>query len=216
MDNVLYDATFWQRWLWQLLSRMGVHNDFQQFSDRWQRGFLTEVHRGAATFGSALRRFLEDRGLTAARIDEVEAASAAKRRELNESVRPLPGVSKTLSQLAAAGIVLGVLANSELSGDELTTRLGRLGLGKKFQFAYSSCERRCAKPDPACYESALIALELAGPQVAFVSTHADDLVGATKLGIHAIGLRADTGTAVSVQRFEELVPICVPSPRCDT
>ena len=94
-------------------------------------------------------------------------------------------------------------------------RLGRLGLGKKFQFAYSSCERRCAKPDPACYQSALTALELAGPQVAFVSTHADDLSGASKLGIRAIGLRADAGAAVTMQRFEELVPICVPSQQND-
>src|SRR5262245_36817798 len=79
LDNVLYDATSWQRWLWHLLSRLGVQRDFSSFCDILQRGYLVDAQRGSRDFSAAFHSFLVDWGLTAGQIDEVEASSAAKR-----------------------------------------------------------------------------------------------------------------------------------------
>src|SRR5262249_20323491 len=67
-DNVICDATHWQRWLWQVLSRVGVQRNFESFSHIWQRGYLVEVQRGAREFSDALHMFLVDWGLPAGQI----------------------------------------------------------------------------------------------------------------------------------------------------
>src|SRR5262245_35636817 len=46
MDNVLYDATLWRRWLWHLVGRMGVHEEYDVFSWTWESRYLVDVHRG--------------------------------------------------------------------------------------------------------------------------------------------------------------------------
>ena len=210
LDNVLHDATHWQRWLWQLLTRMGVQRDFYSFCGIWQRGYLHEVYRGGREFAHALRSFLVDNGLSAGQIDEVEAASAARRRELGENLRPLPGVAKTLSQLATRNIGLGILANSECGGQELRARLERLSLAGRFQFVLSSRDLGHVKPEAACYQSALDMLRLPAHAVGVVSCHAEDLMGAAAAGLKtvAINLEAFSHSDFTLPRFEELLRIC--------
>src|SRR4051794_26486676 len=58
MENVLYDGTLWQRWLWQLMTRLGWQRDFRSFSSIWHRGYLHDVHCGCREFAEALRSFL--------------------------------------------------------------------------------------------------------------------------------------------------------------
>src|SRR6476620_1284951 len=154
-DNVLCDATHWQRWLWQVLSRVGVQRDFENFSHIWQRGYLVEVQRGGRDFSEALRMFRVDWGLRAGQIDELEHASTGRRREMIEHLRPLPGVLSTLVRLADAGIALAILANSEWTAKELNERIERLGLGGRFRTVLSSRDLGCLKPEPASYASAL-------------------------------------------------------------
>jgi putative hydrolase of the HAD superfamily len=211
LDNVLHDATHWQRWLWQLLTRMGLQRDFHGFCAIWQRGYMHEVYRGGREFASALRAFLVDSGMSAGQIDEVEAASAARRRELSESVRPLPGVVKTLSHLAGAGVILGVLANSEWSGNELRERIDRLGLKGRFQFVFSSRDLGHAKPEPSCYQAALDTLRMPSHAVAFVSCETDDLAGAAAVGLRTVAVNVDTEAHAdfSLRRFDELLTVCV-------
>jgi HAD superfamily hydrolase (TIGR01509 family) len=210
LDNVLHDATHWQRWLWQLLARMGVQRDFHSFCGIWQRGYLHEVHRGGREFAPALRAFLVDSGLSAGQIDEVEAASAARRREFGDNVRPLPGVVKTLSHLATAKIGLGILANSECCGQELCERLERLGLAARFQFVLSSRDLGHVKPEAECYQSALDMLRLPAQSVAVVSCHAEDLMGAAAAGLKTVALNVEAYSHAdfTLLRFEELLTVC--------
>src|SRR3981081_3849051 len=46
MDDVLYDATLWRRWLLQLLGRLGLKADYHTFYRTWDAEFLADVHRG--------------------------------------------------------------------------------------------------------------------------------------------------------------------------
>jgi HAD superfamily hydrolase (TIGR01509 family) len=210
-DNVLCDATHWQRWLWQVLSRVGVQRDFENFSHIWQRGYLVEVQRGGRDFSEALRMFLVDWGLRAGQIDELEHASTGRRREMIEHLRPLPGVLSTLVRLADAGIALAILANSEWTAKELNERIERLGLGGRFRTVLSSRDLGCLKPEPASYASALDLLDLPPETVAFVGCTAEHLLGATNAGLRTVAVNCDAGQAVNhcLRHFEELSSVCL-------
>src|SRR5262249_39660427 len=103
MGDVLYDATAWRRWLLQLLSRMGLHAQYRTLFRIWDDEFLADVHRGRREYTEAFQSFLLSIGLSRAQIDEVQAASQARKRDLEAHVRPLPGVRSTIERLAARG-----------------------------------------------------------------------------------------------------------------
>ena len=212
-DNVLYDASHWQRWLWQLLSRLGVQRDFAGFRRIWQRGYLVEAQRGTRDFADAFRAFLADWGLSAGQINEVEAASNAKRREALQNVRPLPGVVKTLATLNESGVTLAALANSELPGRELRDQINRLGLGGRFQTVLSSRDLGCVKPTPNCYQAVLDALRFAPESVLYVGCLGDELSGASAVGLRTAAINADPDTLAdhSCQRIDDLVSLCLPA-----
>ncbi len=213
IDNVLHDATLWQRWLWQLLTRLGMQRDFHSFCTIWQRGYMHDVYCGGRELASAMRAFLTDCGLTTGQIDEVEASSSARRREFCDAVRPLPGVVKTISQLAGSGITLGVLANSECGADELRGRLDRLGLAGRFQFLFSSRDLGHAMPEGACYQAAIDTLRMPSHCVALVSCQHDELAGAASAGMRTVALNVATFSRpdFAVQRFEDLLSVCTPA-----
>jgi len=212
-DNILCDATHWQRWLWQVLSRVGVQRDFENFSRIWQRGYLVDVQRGGRDFAEALRMFLVDWGLPAGQIDELEHASAARRREMIEHLRPLPGVASTLGRLADAGMTLAILANSEWTAQELIERVEHLGLGRQFRVVLSSRDLGSLKPEPASYASALDVLGLPPQAVGFVGCAAEHLQGAADIGLQAMAVNCPAAEAAShrLGHFEELTSVCLPA-----
>jgi len=211
-DDVLCDATHWQRWLWQVLSRVGVQRDFESFSHIWQRGYLVEVQRGGRDFAESLRMFLVDWGLPAGQIDELEAASAARRREMLQHLRPLPGVVSTLTRLADAGVTLAVLANSESTAHELNERIERLGLTGRFRAVLSSRDLGCMKPEPASYQSALDRIGLPPQTVAFVGCVAEHLQGAANVGMSAVAINCPAARTAShsLSHFDELTNLFSP------
>jgi HAD superfamily hydrolase (TIGR01509 family) len=212
-DNILCDATHWQRWLWQVLSRVGVQRDFENFSRIWQRGYLVEVQRGGRDFAEALRMFLVDWGLPPGQIDELEHASAARRREMIEHLRPLPGVVSTLGRLADAGMTLAILANSEWTAQELIERIEHLGLGRQFRVVLSSRDLGSLKPEPASYASALDVLGLPPQAVGFVGCAAEHLQGAADIGLQTVAVNCPAAEAAShrLAHFEELTNVCLPA-----
>ena len=119
MCNILYDDTVWRRWVLQLLSRLGLTTNYCSFFRLWDRDFLDDVHTGRRQFREAFAGFLRCVGLTTGQINEVEAASHARRRHLEKHTRPLPGVRHTLWGLHQAGFVLGLVCDSEHSSSEL-------------------------------------------------------------------------------------------------
>jgi HAD superfamily hydrolase (TIGR01509 family) len=209
MGDVLYDATLWRRWLLQILSRMGVHATYRDFYRVWDRDYLQAVHCGRRDYHEAFCAFLQSLGLARGVIDEIEAASQARRRELIATLRPLPGVRPTLCQLQSAGIGLAVLSDSESPAEELRQRLEKLGIDGCFSAVFSSLDLGFTKPSVRGYETALAALRLPASQVAFVGHDAEELAGAAAVGMPTIAFNYDPDVTADVylERFEELLDL---------
>ncbi|MGH7192158.1 MAG: HAD family hydrolase [Candidatus Saccharimonadales bacterium] len=212
MDDVLHDATLWRRWLLQLLARMGLNTRYRSFFRVWDDEYLDDVHCGRREMGEAFRSFLLAAGLTHAQIDEVVAAGQARKRHLDATLRPLPGVRATIQRLAERGVVLGVLTDSDRCGDELRQTLHRLGLGERFSVVLSSLDIERTKPDAFCYRSALGLMGLDARQVAFVGHAADDLNGARRAGLRTVAFHRAVGVAAGhhLNRFDELLSLIEP------
>ncbi len=207
MCNVLYDNTVWRRWVLQLLSHLGLHANYRCFFRVWDRDYLDDVHRGRRGFGEAFEAFLRSVGLTPGQIDEVNAACQTRRRHLEASARPLPGVKSTLTRLHQRGIVLGAICNSEHPAGVLQERLDRFGIGELFVTVVSSIELRRTIPDAAGYRAALEAMGLPAEQVAFVGHDTAELAGATAVGMPTVAFNFDPDAQADVRlgRFEELL-----------
>jgi len=207
--GVFYDDTVWRRWLLQLLRQVGVHTHYRSFYRIWDRDFLVHVHRGHQTFAQAFHQFMRAIGLSEAQIDEVEAACQARRRTLDASIRPLPGVKSTLTRLKQGGLCLGVLADCELTAAALSERLERIGLGDLISVVISSQDLRQTKPDSACYLAALEALNLSADEVVFVGHDTEELRGATAVGLATVACNFDPDAQADafLGRFEELLDL---------
>ncbi|HVX11246.1 MAG TPA: HAD family hydrolase [Pirellulales bacterium] len=209
MGDVLYDATLWRRWLFQLLGRMGLNARYRTLFGVWDKEFLDDVHRGRREYGEAFQAFLLSLGLSRGQIDEVQAASQARKRELERGARPLPGVRDTVERLAARGLKLAVLSDSDLNGDELQTHLARLGLGGHFSPVISSLDLEYTKPSPVCYRAALAGLGLPAEEVAFVGHDPAELAGAHAVGLRTVAFNYDAGASADhyLTRFDELLQL---------
>jgi HAD superfamily hydrolase (TIGR01509 family) len=207
--GVLYDDTIWRRWLLRVLAQLGLRTDYRSFYYLWEHDFLDDVHRGRREFSEAFQAFLLSAGLTRAQIDEVEAACQARRNQWETTARPLPGVKSTLHRLQAAGVVLGISCDSEHPAGVLGERLERFGLGGLFRTVVSSIDVERIKPDPACYLTAVRAMDLPAGEVAFVGHDAEELAGAAEVGMPTIAFNYDPDARADVflARFEELLPV---------
>ncbi len=204
--GVLYDDTVWRRWLLRLLSHVGLHTHYSSFYYVWDRDFAADVYRGRRTFDDAFAAYLRSAGLPCGLIDEVMAACRGLRRELDASLRPLPGVRCTLARLVKLGMRLGVLSDSELAGDELQARLAGFAPVQAFQVVVSSIDLGCTKPEPVCYREAVMQMGLSPHEVAFVGHDQVELAGAQAVGMPTIALSGspDAEADVYLDRFEQL------------
>ena len=209
MANVLYDASLWRRWLFKLLTRIGVQSSYHSFFQVWDRDYLVAVRRGQGDYHEAFRTFLRSVGLTTGQVDEIEASAHARRRELEFNVRVLPGVQITLARLQISGIKLALLSDSIYSATELQSHLARLGLGERFETLVCSVEVGHTKPDPICYQKALLGLGLSADQVAFVGNKTKDLAGASAVGMQTVAFNyeQDSKADIYIDRFDELVSL---------
>jgi HAD superfamily hydrolase (TIGR01509 family) len=209
MCNVLYDDTVWRRWVLQLLGKMGLYTNYCSFFRLWDRDFLDEVHTGRRDFREAFESFLRCAGLSIGQIDEVEAASHARRRQLEKHARPLPGVRHTLWRLHQSGFVLGLISDSEHSSAELRMRMQRFGIEKLFPTLISSIDLKLCMPEPETYLAAVKSMNLPPEQVAFVGHDRVELAGASAIGMATIAFNFDPDAQadVHITRFEELIPV---------
>lgn len=212
--NVLYDATLWRRWLLQILGRLGLHTNYRSFFRIWDRDFLPQVHCGRRPFSEAFEEFLLSAGLSGGQINEVEAACQARRRELEVTARPLPGVKATLATLHNAGVVLGVQSDCEFTATELGRRLERIGITAPLTAVVTSIDLGRTKPDPVCYLTALDAMKLPAERVAFVGHDTADLAGAAGVGLQTIAFNSDDDAQadVFINRFDELLELVTARP----
>ena len=213
--DILYDDTAWRRWLLRLLTRLGLRAEYGPFFRVFERDFLDDVHCGRRTFDDGMNAFLVSAGLSAGQADEACRALDSYRRRSEADFRPLIGVPETLAQLRSAGVTLGVLCNSERSGDVLHQRLLELLGNSPWTAVVSSWDLGYAMPSPACYRAALAAVKLPADDTAFVGRDATELRGAKRQGLATIAFNADSDARADVhlRRFEELLDITRFSPR---
>jgi len=213
MCNILYDDTVWRRWLLRLLTQFGVQTNCHGIFHVWKRDHLDAVHRGRQRFGAALDSFLASIGLSRAQIEEVQAASQAQRRLIEESLRPLPCVRSTLARIAQRRCILGAVCNSELTSLGLQQRLERFGMAPWFAPAVSSIDLGHTMPDAECYLAATKNMGLSAEQTAFVGHDATELAAAAALGMVTIAFNYDSDVQADVYlgRFEELDAVLLAS-----
>lgn len=209
MDDVLYDATVWRRWLLRLLGNLGLHTHYAPFFHVWEHSYLGDVYCGQREYWDAFRDFLSAVGLSAGQIDEVTAASCARRRQFDRGLRAFPGVKSTLARLSASGMPLGILCNSSHSRTDLQRRLAQIGLANHFEFVISSRDVKRRKPQPESYRLALQRFNLPSNRVGYVGHDAIELGGAAGEGMLAIAFNhgPDVEADVLMERFDELVTV---------
>ena len=184
--GVLFDATSRRRRLWQLVTRLGLPLSYDDFIRPWDAEFLPTVHRAERSYTDALHWFLSSLRLSAADLSELEAAVPLRNEPLETGVRPMPGAVRALNRLSSQGLLLAVLSDSSLPGNELKEQLDGLGLGGRFGVVVTSADLHTVKPARQNYEAVLAAMGLRAQQCAMVAGNAGDLAGACECGWRTI------------------------------
>jgi HAD superfamily hydrolase (TIGR01509 family) len=213
VEDVLYDASAWQRWLGQLFAPLTPRTLESEFQQRWQAEFLPAVYRGQQDFHAAFASCLSALGLTAGHVEEIVAASRAQRRRDAGARRPYPGTRSTLSQLKSAGITCGVLTNTDRTAAALRQDLGKLGLADAFDEYFTSVDMQAHLPASSCFDHALQAVNVAAADVLFVSHDIRELQGAQAAGCQAVAFNARPCVAgiPKIDRFDGLMKLAVPA-----
>jgi FMN phosphatase YigB (HAD superfamily) len=208
-ENVLYDATVWERWLVRLLRHVGVPIDQEAFVRHWEREFAPDIHCGRRDFDEAFRDYLRQLGLTRGLVDEVAAASQGRRHQFRRESRPLPYIRQTMASLAQRGLALGLLADTELTSADLEHHLTRLGFGGRFAFVLSSVELGHTKADSAGYRAAGVRFGKPNDRIAFVGNRPEHLLAAAHLGMPTVAFNYDDEARADLylRQFDELISL---------
>ncbi|NLE37439.1 MAG: HAD family hydrolase [Pirellulaceae bacterium] len=209
LEGVFCDDAVWTRWWFGLLGKLGVQADYSVFCRVWKSRYLETVHRGERSICDAFRQLMTSYGLTPAQVDELELACRARWRKQQRETRLLPGVKRTISRLAAVGMTMGVLCNSECPGTVLRERFDELGLVEVFASVISSLDLGQTKPRPLGYVRSARAMGLDPAEVAFVGHRAAELEGAVAAGMRTIAFNYESEAQADVflGRFEQLTEL---------
>jgi putative hydrolase of the HAD superfamily len=149
-----------------------------------------DLARGASTEGRAaqdsyLAYLLGGLGITDPA--EVEAASAF-RQSYNAPAglfdRAFPGAQSTIRRVKAAGLVVGVVSNSNGNAHAL---LKQAGIGADLDFVIDSAVVGVEKPDPRIFELAVRQAGVAAHEAAYVGDlYSVDVLGSRAAGLHPI------------------------------
>jgi FMN phosphatase YigB (HAD superfamily) len=215
VPDVLYDATLWQRWLFQLLMRMRAAGSYAEFAEAWSSQ-LVDVHRGRREYSEALQTFLLARGLSWAQVDEIEAASRIQRRSLELDVRPLPSAARVVEELNRRKIPLVAWADTPHSAAKWAERLERIVPRAHFAAVLTSFDLECTQPADLCYRAALDALSQSAGNVLYVGHDAQHLAAAARAGMRTAAVNYAPGTRAEylLTRCEELLNLvdCLSAP----
>ena len=215
VDEALYDATAWWRWLSQRLSRFDVCQPFDTLYEKWQTEFLPSVRRGERDRWAALNEFLPTIGLNRAQAGEVIASSQAQYRRLYDHVHPLPGTVETLTQMAHQGIRLVMLRHSRDSLVELHRTLRQWGVGQSIDLVIDGLAASSAGSQEKFFAGISTSIGLPRGSVAFVGRKDRQLAAAKAIGFATINCDGKTGpyTDLSITQIASLIGIVQPAPK---
>ncbi len=127
--------------------------------------------------------FLESLG----RHDDPDATEARRMQIIEDSYQLFTDVLACLSQLRRLGLRLGVITNSEAAHQR--RKLGRVGLRDAFDVVVISGEVGVSKPEPAIFEHACAAIDVAAGEALHVGDRLDlDALGARDAGLSGVWL----------------------------
>lgn len=214
-ENVLYDATGWRRWLFQLLGRMGVSTTFSEFFEPWEVRFRKDVDLGRCDFGSAFSAFLADVGLSEGQIAEIISAGLCRIERFEAEARCLTGVKETLARLVASGIPLYAFLHAPQPSADAARNLERLGLRNLIAGVLTSGDMGCVMPATEAYRGMLERFCLRAEQTVLVASQARRLRGAIRCGISTVAVNSDRETTAdfSLEQFSDLLRIVPPATR---
>lgn len=197
LDDTLFDHQFCSRTALRSIQQKypellgvrfeGLENRYQELLETWHQKFL-EGHIDLEE--SRLRRWaiLLSENIPCEIPDEWAAEAAdAFMRAYQDAYRPVPGALDLLNQLAANNCRVGIVTNHTLL--EQTTKLDRIGIARYVETLVVPEAIGFSKPDPRIFEAALT--ELGGTperSVMIGDSWTSDIMGARKLGLHAIWL----------------------------
>jgi FMN phosphatase YigB (HAD superfamily) len=209
-SGVLYDATPRRRWLWQLVTRLGIRLAYADFIRPWEDLFLPPVQCGKKSYSESMREFLTSLGISAADLSEVEAAMPLRGQSLESGVRPLPGVARVLSRLASSGLQIAALCDCSLPSGELKEQLDQLGLGGFFSAIITSVDLGAIKPEQKNYEAIEATIGCTAAECVMVSSQSADLLGANLRGWRTIAFATGASCqadarVLSVTQMTEIV-----------
>jgi len=206
VDNVLYDSTFWDRWLFKLLNRFGVVGSYLCHERVWALDYLPAVNRGLVDYWVALRRYLISVGLTSAQIEEVVAASKIRHANSLESRRLFPAARIALLRLSSA-LPITLVANTFETGSQVSSNLRRSGISSNVASVLTSRDVGEFMHHEKFLKAALKKMSLRSQvHVGLVSKNSEILAQASQLGLSTIGVAigAEMKCDWKFDRFEQL------------
>jgi len=113
--------------------------------------------------------------------DAIEMTRVANDTDLGIWCEPVEGLNGTLDDLAARGLKVGVISNSD---GKVEWRLEELGIRDRFDFVIDSAIVGVSKPDRRIFQNALDQSSLSGPEAIYVGDYYEvDVRGARAAGM---------------------------------
>jgi len=208
VGDILFDATAWRRWLAEELSRRGKEVTYPELVSAWE-GLLVDVYKGRDNYWDAFAKLMQHFGVPSNDVAEVETRAREKGRSVQLDRTPMPQVPQTLRQLHEAGIVLVALSDTESGEPGVRKILDQLGIEKYFTAVASSLDIGHAKPEPEAFDHAIQATGLPKAQCGFVAHDIDELEGAQKHDLYAIGYNyhPNAPADVFIENFSQLLKL---------
>ncbi|PAY19331.1 hypothetical protein CKO51_12015 [Rhodopirellula sp. SM50] len=206
--DILFDASRWRRWLADYLTRHGNPVTYPQLVAIWEK-HLVSVYRAKRDYWVAFVDMLSELGIPDDVHSNIIDKAKAKGAELQQQRQPMPMVVETLAALSDQGIRLAVLSDSESGEVGVRKILRQLGVESNFDAVISSADIGLVKPEPAAFQAAADAIDLAIAECGFVGHDVDELQGAREIGLFAIGYNFDPDAPadVYIQHFDELIEL---------
>ena len=198
-DAVLFDLLTALLDSWSLWNAVAGSDDAGR---RWRAEYLRLTYRTGAF------RPYEDIVAEAAEAVGLERRLAANLDSRYSELQPWPGVQRTLRDLKAAGVRLGVVTNC-------SERLGHVAvscLGVELDAVVTAERAGFYKPDPRPYRLGLRELGVDSSRCLFVAGSAYDLVGTGKVGLptywhNRSGMAAPEGAEAPLVQEARLEPL---------
>lgn len=159
-----------------------LHLPADEFYEKWM---TVNSQRLSGDFGSSEGDIEHVAGLFEVSMTASQMAEAmqVRRSAMHEWVKPKPGATEALDQLASSGIRLALVSDCVF---DVPAVWPQTELAQYFDATVFSCEQKVRKPHPLMYETALKNLNVSTGEAVFVGDGgSNELQGAHGLGIDA-------------------------------